>query len=74
MIIDDIADLMIELRKTKSASQIGKIFGRDRKAIYAISQGCLFRLDYSFIAGLSSLGYELKLVKKGNDNAKNIEG
>lgn len=74
MIIDDIADLMLELRKTKTASQIGEIFGRKRKTIYAISQGCTFHLDYDFIAGLSSLGYELKLVKRGNENANNIEG
>lgn len=75
MIIDDIADLFVKLRKDgMTVKEIASAFDRDRKFIYSMQAGCTFHLDYSFIAGLSSLGYELKLVKKGNDNAKNIEG
>ena len=65
MIIEDIANLIFELHQKKTAREVAKIFGKERKWTYFIEKGCTFNLDYDFIAGLSSLGYELKLVKKG---------
>ena len=65
MITEDIAELIAELHKTKSAAEVAKIFNKERKWVFSIINGCTFRLDYGFIAGLSQLGLELKLVKKG---------
>ena len=64
MILDDIADLITSLRKKHSVRKIAHIFERERKWVYAVENGCCIRLDTKFIAGLSSIGYELILVKK----------
>ena len=68
MIIEDIANLICSLCHDKTAREVARIFGRERKWAYSIMNGATFILDYDFIAGLSSLGYELKLVRKGSDN------
>lgn len=65
MVTEDISNLITELRKKYIATKVAEIFERERKWVYCVENGCSFRLDYKFIAGLSSLGYELKLVKKG---------
>ena len=64
MIIDDLADLFVELEKKNSHKEIARHFGRERKFVMSMKAGCNFRLDYGFIAGLSHYGYELRLVKK----------
>ena len=64
MIIDDLADLFVELEKNNSHKEIARHFGRERKFVMSMKAGCNFRLDYGFIAGLSHYGYELRLVKK----------
>lgn len=63
MVIDDLADLFTELHTKYIAKEICRHFGRDRKFIYPMKNGCTFHLDYDFIAGLKHFGYELKLVK-----------
>lgn len=67
MIIEDIANLVCSLYQNKTAKEVSRIFGRERKWAYSIMNGTTFLLDYDFIAGLSSLGYELKLVKKDGE-------
>lgn len=64
MILEDIANLVSLAHQKRSASELGRIFERERKAVYNIESGCTFRLDYGLIGGLSALGYELKLVEK----------
>ena len=68
MIIEDIANLICSLYHDKTAREVARIFGRERKWAHSVMNGTCIRLDYDFIAGLSSLGYELKLVRKGSDN------
>ena len=63
MIIEDIADLISDLHRKMSAEKVAKIFDKERKWIYSIKNGCTFRIDYGLIAGLKSLGYEIKLEK-----------
>ena len=66
MIIEDMANLITELRKRQSAREIAKIFNKERKWVYAIENGCTFRLDYNLIIGLNELGYEIKLQKRSD--------
>ena len=68
MIIEDIANLICSLYQDKTAKEVSRIFGRERKWAYSVMDGATIHLDYAFIAGLSSLGYELKLVRKESDN------
>lgn len=67
MILEDIADLVCSLYKDKTAREVARIFGIERKWAHMVMNGTCIRLDYAFIAGLSSLGYELKLVKKDGE-------
>lgn len=67
MILKDIANLVCSLYQDKTASEVARIFGRERKWALSIMNGRGFHLDMAFIAGLSSLGYELKLVKKDGE-------
>lgn len=63
MIIDDLADLFTELQKNNSHKEIARHFGRERKFVISMKNGCGFHLDYGFIAGLKHFGYELVLRK-----------
>lgn len=70
-VLEDIAKLIEDLNKKQSAISIAETFGRKSKdSIYAIKNGCSFRLDDKFVAGLKSYGYELKLVKKDRVRGK----
>lgn len=62
--IDDIADLVAACHERMPAKKVARIFDKERKWVYTAKPGCTIRLDYGLIAGLSQLGYELKLVKK----------
>ena len=64
MILDDIADVIIEARRTKTAKEIARLFSKERKWVFFAQEGCNLRLDYNLVSGLNALGYELKLVKK----------
>lgn len=64
MIIDDIADLICELRKTYTVKEIARQFDKNRQWVYTAECGCNVILNPEFIAGLNHFGYELKLVKK----------
>lgn len=64
MVIDDLADLFVELEKKNSHKEIARHFGRERKFVISMKNGCCFHLNYEFIAGLANYGYELQLVKK----------
>lgn len=68
MIFDDLSDLFYKLHKKERAKDIARHFGRERKFVNSIENGCGFHLDYSFIAGLKNYGYELRLVKVDNNN------
>ena len=63
MVLEDIANLFEEQNKIKTASQLASIFEKERKWIYGVKNGCNVVLTPEFIAGLYSLGYELKLEK-----------
>lgn len=63
IIFDDLANLIADTMKKESATDIGKRFNRDRKAMYYLRDGCGFRCDLDFVCGVRSLGYDLRLVK-----------
>lgn len=68
MVLDDIADLFCELEKNQTHKEIARHFDRERKFVISVKNGCNITLNPEFIAGLSSYGYELKLVKKQRSN------
>ena len=66
MIIEEMSNLVESLQQKMSAEKVAKIFGKERKWTFSIKNGCNFRIDYGLIAGLKSLGYEIKIVKINN--------
>lgn len=64
MILEDIANLIEDEHKKKTATQIAKIFDKERKWVYSVKNGCNVVLNPEFIGGLSALGYEIVLQKK----------
>jgi hypothetical protein len=64
LILDDIADLFSELSKNHTHKEIARHFGRERKFVISIKNGCNPTLNAEFVAGLNHYGYELKLVEK----------
>lgn len=60
MIFEDVAKLLEE--SGKNASELSKIFNRERKTIYSLKNGCCFRVDYDMIHGFAELGYTIALV------------
>ena len=67
MILEDIENLFEELSAKHTHKEISRHFGRERKFVINIKNGCNFVLNPEFIAGLREYGYELKLVKIGSD-------
>ena len=67
MILDDIANLFEELSAKHTHKEISRHFGRERKFVINIKNGCNFIINPEFIAGLREYGYELKLVKIRGD-------
>ena len=65
MVLDDIADLFEELGTKHKHRDIARQFGKERKYVINIKNGCNMVLNPEFVAGLDYFGYELKLVKKG---------
>lgn len=65
VVMDDIADLLEELHKTQTATEISRHFGKERKWFFLHRHGYKFTLTPEFIAGLRHYGYDLKLVKRG---------
>ena len=63
-IIEDIQELFYSLHAKKTAAEIAQIFNRERKWVYYREQTEVLVIDYDFIAGLNSLGYEIVLRKK----------
>ena len=64
-IIDAINDLFHSLfRGGKTASEISRIFGYERKWVYQRMMVNSFVINDKFIAGLDALGYEIILRKK----------
>lgn len=64
MILEDLANMFEELEKTNTHQNIARNFGRERKFVIAMKNGCNPTLNAEFVAGLNHYGYELKLVKK----------
>lgn len=69
MILYELQDLIASTLATRTQQKASEIFGRKNRkwAMSHASAPLDIRLDADFIAGLSALGYELKLVKKGNE-------
>ncbi len=67
MILEDIANLFEELSAKHTHKEISRHFGRERKFVINIKNGCNFVINPEFIAGLREYGYELKLVKIWSD-------
>lgn len=63
-IIEDINNLFYSLQKKKSAAEISRIFGYERKWLYQRQQVGSFVINDKFLAGLNEMGYELILKKK----------
>ena len=59
MIFDDVANVMNKLPVKK----IQRATGMSRKRIYSLRCGCTFNLDYTIVAALKKMGYEVKLEK-----------
>ena len=67
MIFEDISNLFEELSAKHTHKEISRHFGRERKFVINIKNGCNFVINPEFIAGLREYGYELKLVKIWSD-------
>lgn len=67
MILDDIADLFEELSQKYTHKEIARHFGRERKFVINMKNGCNPTLNAEFVAGLNNYGYKLKLVKKESE-------
>lgn len=74
MIIEDMAKLLDELCKDNKTKYIAHQFGKERKWVYSVKNGCSFVIDANVVAGLREFGYDIKLVKlrekEGDDNEK----
>lgn len=66
MILEEIATLFEELEKKQTHREISRHFGRERKFVMNVKNGCNFVLDAKFVAGLKEYGYELNLRKIGD--------
>ena len=64
MVLEDLANLFEELSKKHTHKEIARHFGRERKFVITMKNGCNPTLNAEFVAGLNNYGYELKLVKK----------
>ena len=51
-------------QKKHTHKEIARHFGRERKFVISMKNGCNPTLNAEFVAGLNNYGYELKLVKK----------
>ena len=67
MIIEELCVLFEELMQKKTARQIARDFGRNRKWVSQVRDGCNFVFNPEFVAGLKANGYRLVLVKDGDD-------
>ena len=67
MILEDIANLFEELSAKHTHKEISRHFGRERKFVINIKNGCNFVINPEFIAGLIEYLYGLKLVKIWSD-------
>ena len=67
MILEDISNLFEELSAKHTHKEISRHFGRERKFVINIKNGCNFVINPEFIAGLREYGYEFKLVKIWSD-------
>lgn len=67
MVLEDIANLFKELSAKHTNKEIARNFGRERKFVINVKNGCNFVMNPEFIAGLREYGYELKLAKIGSD-------
>ena len=74
MILEDIANLFEELCVNHTHKEIASNFGRERKFVINVKNGCNFIVNPEFIAGLLEYGYELKLVKIGSEKNEKNEG
>ena len=56
MILEDIANLFEELSEKHTHKEISRHFGRERKFVINIKNGCNFVINPEFIAGLRESG------------------
>ena len=70
MVLEDIADLFEQESKKKTATQLARVFDKERKWVYGVKNGCNVVLNPEFIGGLSALGYEIVLQKKTDRRCK----
>ena len=64
MLLDDIAGLFEELSQKYTHKDVARHFGRERKFVINMKNGCNPILNAEFLAGLNHYGYKLELVKK----------
>lgn len=71
LVFEQLAEIISnEMGKHKIAWLADK-FNKHRSTVYDYSYGCSFVCDLDFILGLQSLGYDLRIVKKGDkENGK----
>lgn len=67
MILEDFANTLSEIAIKNTVTDVAKHFNRERKWVYNVIAGCSFRLDDDVLQGLYDYGYELKLVKRGEE-------
>lgn len=73
MIIEDMARLMDELCKKNKTKYVARQFGKERKWVYSVKNGCSFVIDAKVVAGLREFGYDIKLVRIGRDKEISAE-
>lgn len=73
MVLDEIYDLIDCLSKKNGSRRVANSFGKEKKWIYSVKNGCTIKLNAEFIAGLKEYGYELKLCKINENNNKKMD-
>lgn len=67
MILDDFSDFLNEQSKKTDIERLAALFGKNRKWVSEHKNlPTTFIVDIDFVCGLSSLGYELRIVKKND--------
>ena len=68
LIFDQLAEVVSSEMAKRPIKSIARLFNRSRGTVYDYSYGCNFVCDMDFVCGLRSLGYDIIITKRGEQN------
>lgn len=69
-IFEDIASLFTQLNNLQSAAKIGSLFNKDYRWVHKLQHKGSFILNDDFVKGLNTIGYDIKLIRREEENDK----